>query len=490
MKQDGSAKARPVFRWVVRTGSVLFYTLLGVGVVWLAAARWNGVPADPVGGAMRGAFGASVPIDPALDRTQALGAALAAIPPMPRLTLPAAPPGMKWLGRANIPIDVDDALSGAWTPETRPILQGVIAYLETPGVTAALSQIASFEPGGWRPFGPNAPGIGLASVREAAKMFVARARYHHAGRSDVDAALADLASTYRLSSTVFDSGQLIGPLVAIACIDLANVELRRVAREHDLTPAQVADIRGVLRTYGLDRQQMWQNLTDAATEDLHRTVDRCWTDDGEGNGWLVLSRLDHVTPANRARKPRCGAWNLLSPLFNDRRTVLGKITRLHESQSKAAQLPYEKAVAFFEATEGTGVFGLPDGPLSLAFLSRSPNTHETVVRTVTSSNATIVTVALSAYRHDHGEYPASLDELVDEYLDRMPLDPYVDEPLHYRRDGEGFVLYSVGSNQVDDGGREATLATTGTQARWEGDLIYTEPRREPYFEPTLVDVQP
>ncbi len=36
----------------------------------------------------------------------------------------------------------------------------------------------------------------------------------------------------------------------------------------------------------------------------------------------------------------------------------------------------------------------------------------------------------------------------------LPTDPFDDEPLRYRRDGKGFILYSLGENGNDDGGSE------------------------------------
>jgi hypothetical protein len=62
--------------------------------------------------------------------------------------------------------------------------------------------------------------------------------------------------------------------------------------------------------------------------------------------------------------------------------------------------------------------------------------------------------ALAAYRADHGAYPDNLNELTPKYISQVPKDLYSDQPFHYQRQGAGFLLYSVGSNCVDEGGRE------------------------------------
>ena len=63
--------------------------------------------------------------------------------------------------------------------------------------------------------------------------------------------------------------------------------------------------------------------------------------------------------------------------------------------------------------------------------------------------------ALAAYRADHGSYPQKLGELTAQYIAKVPVDVFAnDGPLHYALEGKGYLLYSVGPNGVDDGGRD------------------------------------
>ena len=61
--------------------------------------------------------------------------------------------------------------------------------------------------------------------------------------------------------------------------------------------------------------------------------------------------------------------------------------------------------------------------------------------------------ALAAYHAEHDAYPDSLNALAPRYISRIPDDLYTEAPLHYRQEGPGCLLYSVGANGVDDGGR-------------------------------------
>ncbi len=58
--------------------------------------------------------------------------------------------------------------------------------------------------------------------------------------------------------------------------------------------------------------------------------------------------------------------------------------------------------------------------------------------------------ALASYRADHGAYPAKLAELVPNHVVEVPKDIFNDSDLHYRREGNGYLLYSIGVNAKDD----------------------------------------
>ena len=57
-------------------------------------------------------------------------------------------------------------------------------------------------------------------------------------------------------------------------------------------------------------------------------------------------------------------------------------------------------------------------------------------------------LALLQYQQAHGAFPETLNALGLEGL----IDPYTEEPLHYRPEGQGFVVYSVGEDRKDNDG--------------------------------------
>jgi hypothetical protein len=60
-----------------------------------------------------------------------------------------------------------------------------------------------------------------------------------------------------------------------------------------------------------------------------------------------------------------------------------------------------------------------------------------------------IAVALKAYRFEHDSYPRSLAELEAAGW-KLPLDPFGGKAYRYRRDGRGFVVWSLGPDMDDD----------------------------------------
>lgn len=54
-------------------------------------------------------------------------------------------------------------------------------------------------------------------------------------------------------------------------------------------------------------------------------------------------------------------------------------------------------------------------------------------------------------------YPERLEDLVPDVMKDVPSDPFTGKPLTYERRGDGYLLYAVGTNGVDDGGTSADI---------------------------------
>ena len=72
--------------------------------------------------------------------------------------------------------------------------------------------------------------------------------------------------------------------------------------------------------------------------------------------------------------------------------------------------------------------------------------------TIARSRAEQIGFALAVFQRELGEYPETLAVLVPDVMQEIPKDPWTGDAFLYHRTDDGFVLYSVGPNQRDDGG--------------------------------------
>jgi hypothetical protein len=63
-----------------------------------------------------------------------------------------------------------------------------------------------------------------------------------------------------------------------------------------------------------------------------------------------------------------------------------------------------------------------------------------------------IACALELYRRERGAYPDALASLTPAYLPEVPLDPYTGRDFVYKVTPEGYTLYALGPDEVDDGG--------------------------------------
>ena len=62
-------------------------------------------------------------------------------------------------------------------------------------------------------------------------------------------------------------------------------------------------------------------------------------------------------------------------------------------------------------------------------------------------------LALERYRLEQGSLPDSLEALTPDYLPAIPNDPFDDAPLRYLPQEDGFILYAVGVDGIDNRGQ-------------------------------------
>jgi hypothetical protein len=67
----------------------------------------------------------------------------------------------------------------------------------------------------------------------------------------------------------------------------------------------------------------------------------------------------------------------------------------------------------------------------------------------------LVAIAIERFRlANDGKLPDELSSLVPGYLEKVPFDPFDGQPLRYKRTEKGYMVYSIGPDEADNGGIE------------------------------------
>jgi hypothetical protein len=127
------------------------------------------------------------------------------------------------------------------------------------------------------------------------------------------------------------------------------------------------------------------------------------------------------------------------------------------AQIAALKLPLKKCFAEFDRIEQVAVEGrhpsFASGGAGAAryiskYLRLDAETHAKL-------QVTRVALEIERWRLAHGgRAPDSLAELVPEFAPSIPLDSFDNNPLHYKKLARGFLVYSIGPDFTDDGGKE------------------------------------
>lgn len=285
-----------------------------------------------------------------------------------------------------------------------------------------------------------------ARYREATRWLSARALLDaHLG--DMDAAVDRIETALRMSRHVDDDPILIGTLVAIAMQAIAMDGAERALSEGPAPSPQAAQrLQEVARSIDNDEALNRALRGEAAMRiDLMRevalepdTAREMFSNVDSGDPWdrvLSLYHLRIMRPVRNADVIAC-----LEETEDQIRVAQG-LTRLRQPPS--AKMPGL-----------LGKLGVP-GTLPLVRMVGMPTWDRARQKTeFAQQHVDLLDVALDLKLHKatHGEYPPTGADLEAALGRRLPEDRYTNKPLKYRREGDGFVLYSVGPDGDDDGG--------------------------------------
>ena len=315
----------------------------------------------------------------------------------------------------------------------------------------------------------------LPVLRDGTRLLTIDA-YRAAETNDPGRADADILAILQMADHARETRVLIGDLVAAALSSRTCDLLGTLLHDHPqlFSPEQLVAIAHRLAAVGNGSLRVRFDSERAMFEDI---LQRFYTDDGHGDGLPrpeLLCIASVVDGQSRDNSPFGGAFAKLlfpaaSTVMAGRRDLYAAFRDCIDRSEAVADLPLwecppqdtgDETVIAMRASPLTRLHYWPLSILMPAF----GNAGRIAEYATQTRDATLTALALELYHRQHGDYPSSLDALTPQWLPKVPPARYDGRPIKYRLvDGQP-LLYSVGVDRKDDGGRLPDVSSLGPDA--------------------------
>lgn len=246
---------------------------------------------------------------------------------------------------------------------------------------------------------------------------------------------------------------LIAQLVSLAIHASANEEVGRMLRDN---PGLLDDAALVRLAHRLGAP-MFTIRFDTERMGFDDFMQHAYSDDGRGGGRLTAKGLRSFEGVGVELSPGTAVLGpAMAMIAADRRATSDLYHRMMDRMQTQVGRPLWE----WENLDFEGDLERLGGPLArqrhyFTFLLIPALERSGVAAAQTSQvrDATVTAIALELYRRRHGEWPSSLGELTPSFLPTVPRDQFTGGPIGYVLGETGPVIYSVGADRKDDGGR-------------------------------------
>ncbi|HLK58106.1 MAG TPA: hypothetical protein VKU00_16180 [Chthonomonadaceae bacterium] len=287
----------------------------------------------------------------------------------------------------------------------------------------------------------------LAGFRELARTVSGVATYEErAGHPDQ--AMETRLDGIQMGIMIPRGGGTMPCLVGIACEAIAASKIERLLPQ--LSPQELAHAAERLNKITSMRTPLSETVIESGYEYTAWNLE--FLRDRSDKGLTHVATVRQIISPNAAQDAPLQwqeRWQIYRFFFSD------KIGMLHTN------LDYYKARAreIDEPYTGKAAVEVPDNLLAkISDYDNFMHLQTSYARMQTVEAILQTEIALYRYRVEQGRYPSSLAELTPNYLPSVPDDPFGGKtgvPLHYqvKTQGRSFLLYSLGPDLKDDGGK-------------------------------------
>jgi hypothetical protein len=276
----------------------------------------------------------------------------------------------------------------------------------------------------------------LSSIRYMARLLKAEAVIR-AEDGEIDQAIESIAANFGVARSLSGEPVLVSQLVRVACEGLGVSTVERIVNRRELDDEQLVVLGRLVSGAG-----------SGLKFPISMMGERC-------------SMLDiYLNPA------KMGGQAFGVPYISEVLFTAFKATGLID---KGAMLYLDFTDEFLQAMELPDHERIAAAKAIVKKLEEASGIQARMVRIIAPAYARLVELdlrsialfrvarlglAVERYRLAVGKLPDLLGELVPGYLDSVPKDPFDGAQLRYKRLEKGYVVYSIGQDGSDDGGRE------------------------------------
>lgn len=309
----------------------------------------------------------------------------------------------------------------------------------------------------------------LTAMRDLSKMGVSRSQ-RHLEEEDVEKAVEASLSVIRCGWHWNGRGiLLIEQLIGMGIRRVGYEQVLAIIAEGDLTVDQMRELRGQLFQIGQDGYP--HVGLEGERLAFMDTVQHIFTEGGPGGGHMIPNNYFDLMGGVGEE---IAYWGVSIVHAGRNRTVV-VANKVYDRMGEIVMMsPYQR---HGEDTESEFDILKPYNDLRYSLIEMLMpafgRVSEIRFQGKALFDAVDVVIALKLWELEKGELPGSLAELRDGgFLKEIPDDPYSDGALKYVKRGGDFVLYSVGVDFKDDGGKvHPTGRDWGTDSKG-GDRVF------------------
>lgn len=294
----------------------------------------------------------------------------------------------------------------------------------------------------------------LSSLRTIREIIVARMSLHaRAGKTDL--MLADLKLVLFIDEALFRQPFMMHYMTASLGVTF-TLEIVREIIVHTHPSLETLNRMDAM-IQNLPNDHHLESAIESGRMINLDLIQHLFTEDGQGDGILILDRYNQITkPMASINNPSQSFvidWlpGNFGGLFMASRQETTKVNDGYfDEWIRLAKLPRENRVESMNMPiSSAGNLG-PRFSHMLFMLSSIQRLLDTADTFHSQLHGTRIIIALESYRLDHEALPDSLEELVPEYLDALPSDPFSPYGFRYVRSAktidseQNYSLYSVG----------------------------------------------